>query len=222
MVDERLRGAAAHVLVANVEAIELDDEGEHHLRRVLRIRSGQTVTITDGAGSWRECTWTGNHLEVVGPTMFVERPKSVAIAVAIPKQDRPDWMVAKLVECGVDRIVLLHAARSVVRWESDRVERHLDRLERISRSALEQSRSVYRCDIEGPVEASSLLPTAVVAEPGGRQLEPSDAVVAIGPEGGWTPEEVVDAAGSVDLGDRVLRVETAALVAALRMIDLRR
>jgi RsmE family RNA methyltransferase len=62
----------------------------------------------------------------------------------------------------------------------------------------------------------------VVAEPGGRHLEPSDAVVAIGPEGGWTPEEITEAADSVDLGDRVLRVETAALVAALRMIDLRR
>ena len=222
MVDERLRSSAAHLLVANVEAIELDDEGDHHLRRVLRIRSGQTVTITDGAGLWRECTWTGSHLEAVGPSTFVERPAAVTIAVAIPKQDRPDWMVAKLVECGVDRIVLLHAGRSVVRWEPDRVERHLDRLERISRSALEQSRSVYRCAIEGPVEARSLLPTSVVAEPGGRRLEPSDAVVAIGPEGGWTPDEVAGAADSVDLGDRVLRVETAALVAALKMIDLRR
>ncbi len=58
-----------------------------------------------------------------------------------------------------------------------------------------------------------MLPAAVAAEPGGRPVGPADAVVAIGPEGGWSPGELAAAADRVSLGDTVLRVETAAVVA---------
>ena len=66
-----------------------------------------------------------------------------------------------------------------------------------------------------------MLPTAVVAEPGGRALSGDDAVVAIGPEGGWTAEEIGLAADRVSLGPHVLRVETAAVVAATLMVARR-
>jgi RsmE family RNA methyltransferase len=68
--------------------------------------------------------------------------------------------------------------------------------------------------IEGPVAALSVLPTCVVAEPGGRPIAPSDDFVAIGPEGGWSPTELGAARGAVSLGTNILRVETAAVVAA--------
>jgi 16S rRNA (uracil1498-N3)-methyltransferase len=121
----------------------------------------------------------------------------------------------------VDRIILLHCERSVVRWDAGRSERNVERLERVARSALEQSRRVHRCVIEGPVSASAVLPEAVAAEPGGRHLEAGDRLVAIGPEGGWSPSEVDLARDRVGLADTVLRVETAALVAAVKMTGMR-
>lgn len=217
-MDERLRRSAAHLLVDDVAAPSLDDEAHHHLRRVLRLRAGSLVTVTDGAGRWRECEWAGDRLDVVGEIAEVTKSRSVTIAAAIPKQDRPEWMVSKLVECGVDRIVLLHSERSVVRWDAARAEKNVARLGRVARSALEQSRRVFGCVIDGPVDARDVLPAALVAEPGGRRLEAGDSMVAIGPEGGWSPDEVAVAAGTIGLGPTVLRVETAALVAAVTML----
>ncbi len=76
------------------------------------------------------------------------------IAVAIPKHDRPEWLVQKPTELGVDRIVFLHAERSVVRWDGDRAERHLARLAAVAVEALMQSRRVWLPEIVGPVPGS--------------------------------------------------------------------
>jgi len=220
-MDDRLRRSAAHVLVNDLDSCDLDDIADHHLRRVLRLRDGESVTLTDGRGRWRAACWTTSGVEPVGETVTVERGPEIAVALAIPKQDKPEWTVSKLVECGVDRIILLHCERSVVRWDAGRSERNVERLERVARSALEQSRRVHRCVIEGPVSASAVLPEAVAAEPGGRHLEAGDRLVAIGPEGGWSPSEVDLAHDRVELADTVLRVETAALVAAVKMTGMR-
>ena len=62
-MDEALRGSAAHVLVADVDAPQLDGDAVHHLARVLRLRRGQPVTVTDGAGRWRSAVFTGDGVE---------------------------------------------------------------------------------------------------------------------------------------------------------------
>jgi RsmE family RNA methyltransferase len=80
-----------------------------------------------------------------------------------------------------------------------------------------QSRQVWLPDIAGPLAASDVLPEAVAAEPGGRPVTSADRLIAIGPEGGWTPDELALARDRVGLGDAVLRVETAALVACVEM-----
>lgn len=220
---ESLRRAAAHVLVDNVDPPVLDDPSSRHVFRVLRVRDGETVTVTDGRGAWRVCRAVGGLIEPDGEPRF--EPAAVnplTIAFAIPKQDRPEWIVQKLTELGVDRIVLLHADRSVVRWDAARAAKHLARLRRIATEALQQSRRTWLPTIEGPVDSSGLfdeLGGAVVAEPGGRDLTAADRVIAIGPEGGWSPTELEVAAGQVSLGSTVLRVETAALVAAARAAD---
>lgn len=215
-----LRRAAAHVLVDDVDAPALEDRAGHHLFRVLRIRDGEIVTVTDGAGHWRECRAAGRAIEPVADRAFVERrPDTITVAFAIPKQDRPEWIVQKLTEFGVDRIVLLHADRSIVRWDPERATRHLTKLDRVAAEALQQSRGVWLPTVEGPRPSVELLPRAVAAEPGGRRLAPVDRTVAIGPEGGWSPEELAIAADRVTLGLTVLRVETAVLAAASRMIQ---
>ena len=218
--DERtvLREAAAHVLVDDVEVVTLDDDRAHHVFRVLRIRDGEVVTVTDGCGGWRVCRAAGGVLVPDGPARREEPAGDrVRMAVAVPKRDRPEWIVQKLTELGVDEIVLLHADRSVVRWDEARADKHHRKLGKVMAEALQQSRGVWMPSLVGPVEASAVLHEFVVAEPGGRPFTDRDRAVAIGPEGGWSPAELAAAADRVGLGETVLRVETAALAAASRL-----
>ena len=217
---ESLRRAAAHVLVDDVSAPALDERSDHHVFRVLRVRDGEIVTVTDGAGGWRVCRAVRATIEPDGEARVEPSPTNpMTIAFAVPKQDRPEWIVQKLTEIGVARIVVLHAERSVVRWDADRAAKHLVKLGRVASEAVQQSRQVWLPQIDGPVAAIEFLPDAVVAEPGGRPINFADRVISIGPEGGWSSAELEVAADRVSLGPAVLRVETAALVAAARAID---
>jgi 16S rRNA (uracil1498-N3)-methyltransferase len=214
-----LRRATAHVLVDDVAAPAVDDATAHHVFRVLRVRDGDSVTVTDGQGRWRACRASASGLEPIAEVRTVEAPShACTVAFAIPKADRPEWIVQKLTELGVDRIMLLHAERSVVRWEPARADRHVAKLRRVAAEAVQQSRGVWLPTIVGPVVASDVLSEMVVAEPGGRPLGARDWSVAIGPEGGWSDEELAMATDRVTLGDRVLRVETAALTAGVHLV----
>jgi len=216
---EVLRRASAHVLVDDVSAPVLPDDAAHHVFRVLRVRPGDSVTVTDGVGQWRACRAGEGGLEPVGEIVEVpRRPSLLTVACTIPKQDRPEWIVQKLTELGVDRVVFLHAERSVVRWSDERAARHLVKLRRVAAEALQQSRRVWLPEVTGPTPSTELLPAAAAAEPGAPPIGPADTTVAIGPEGGWSPAELDVAASSVSVGDGVLRVETAAIVAGARMI----
>jgi 16S rRNA (uracil1498-N3)-methyltransferase len=217
-MDEALRRSAAHVLVADVAAPMLDDDAAHHLARVLRLRDGAAITVTDGAGRWRECRFTGRAVESTGDVVTVPRPADVTVAVAPPKGERLDWLVQKVTEIGVARLLLVAAERSVVRWDGERAARHLERLRRIAAEASMQSRRVWLPEMCGPVPAADALARSVVAEPGGRPVTTADRSIAVGPEGGWTPAELALAPDRVSLGPHVLRVETAAVVAATLLV----
>ena len=140
------------------------------------------------------------------------------MAFAIPKQDRPEWIVQKLTELGIDRIVPLHAERSVVRWNDERAHRHVAKLRRVAGEALQQSRGVWLPEVAEPVAARSLLPDAAAAEPGAPGIGPDVTTVAIGPEGGWSADELAAAGSVVSIASTVLRVETAAVVAATHLV----
>jgi 16S rRNA (uracil1498-N3)-methyltransferase len=214
-----VRSSSAHVVVDEVDGacgpIGLGSDDEHHLFRVLRIRDGEVVTITDGRGSWRVCRATRGAIESEGEVRRVPGRAPLTIMCAIPKRDRPEWIVQKLTELGVDRIVFLHADRSVVHWDADRAEKNVAKMRKVAVEALRQSRGVWLPSVEGPVEAVSVLPDAVAAEPGGRSIWPADSIIAIGPEGGWSERELAVAADTVTLGSTILRVETAAMAAAV-------
>ena len=114
-MDEVLRRSAAHMLTPDINDPLLSDDALHHLNRVLRLRGGESVTVTNGNGEWRHCLWTGTGLEIAGEIHHEPAREDLEISVAIPKGDRLEWMVQKLVELGVDRIRLLTSERSVVR-----------------------------------------------------------------------------------------------------------
>lgn len=207
------------MLVDDIDAPELSDADAHHVFRVLRVRDGETVTVTDGEGRWRSCTASGPTLAPGSDVRSVDRrPHPLTVAFSIPKQDRPEWIVQKLTEIGIDRIVPIHAERSVVRWNDDRARRHLEKLRRVAVEALQQSRGVWLPDVAGPVAAAEVLPTAAAAEPGAPRMDHRTRTVAIGPEGGWSPAELELAAATVSIGSTVLRVETAAIVAGARLV----
>jgi 16S rRNA (uracil1498-N3)-methyltransferase len=227
-----LRSTSAHVLVdsgglvAGGEAT-IDDETEHHLRRVLRLRDGDVVSVTDGQGRWclAVVVVDGNalRLEASTPVVVESAPtRTITIAAAMPKGDRLDWMVQKVTELGVDRLVLLHAEHSVVRWKPDRVEHQLARLQRIADEALRQSRRVQRMTIDAPVTATDVLGQFVAAEPGGRTLRAGDTALAVGPEGGWSALELAVCRDRIDLGPTILRTETAAVAVSTLCVAFER
>lgn len=223
-IDEERRSSATQIFVANdvldVDGpIVLDSDTEHHLTRVLRLRDGEHVSVSDGAGRWRlaAVTRAGSSfgLEPVSPVAAMSRAHPpLTIATAIPKGDRVDWLVQKAVEIGVDTVQFLHAERSAVRWKAERATKQIDRLNRIAHEAARQSRRVWLPEVLSPVAALDVLTTSLVAEPGGRSVAAGDTFVSIGPEGGWSPNELETAADQVQLGPHVLRTETAVLVAA--------
>ncbi len=218
-----LRSSAAHVFVDDVDSPELAPDDRHHLERVLRLRVGEDVTVSDGAGRWRTCTF-GAVLEPLGDVRAEARPQPpVTIALAFTKGQRFDWAVQKLTELGVDTIVPLAAARSVVRWEKDRAGHHVGRVRRIARQAAMQSRRVWLPAITDPrtVADVAATPGAAMAVPGGGPPSLGNPVVLVGPEGGWAEDEEALALPTVGLGATVLRSETAAVAAATLLCGLR-
>ena len=223
-VDAERRAASTQIFVSSdildIDGpIALDDDTEHHLARVLRLRDDERVSVSDGAGRWRlaavAVAGSALRLEPVSAVAVTERPyPPLTIATAIPKGDRVDWLVQKAVEIGVDTVQFLHAERSAVRWKPDRAVKQIARLNRIALEAARQSRRVWLPEVRSPVPAVEVLPTSVIAEPGGRSVATTDTTVSIGPEGGWSPSELEMAAEQVRLGPNVLRTETAVLVAA--------
>ena len=224
-------GAAAHVFVGRLDQpeLELDEADAHHLTRALRLRPGEAVTASDGCGRWRLCRITAatvarSVLEAEGAVHFEPRGVPVLTVGFVPvKGSRPEWTVQKLTELGVDRIVPLLAARSVVRWEGERADRQVERWRRIAREAAGQSRRVWLPDLTdlSDFDAAATLPGAALAEFGGDAPDLAHPTVLIGPEGGWTAGERSAGLARVGLGPTVLRAETAALAAASLLAALR-
>lgn len=215
----------AHVLVDDLQSLELDEGAAHHLTSVLRVRAGEPVGATDGRGGYVPCVFlvSGRRggLEAVGPVVVSEpRTPSVTVGFVPVKGDRPEWAVQKLTELGVDRIVLLSSALAVVRWEGPRLRSHLARLERVARSAVMQSRQVWMPELTGVVSVRELLSgsesATAVADMSGGPMGASVRTVLVGPEGGWSEAELQLAEGRVvGLGASVLRAETAAVAAGV-------
>ena len=208
-------GTAPHVLVTDLERPELRDEERHHLVTVRRLRDGALVSVTDGDGAWRWCA-LGDGLSPLSPIRHDPAPAPrLTVAFALVKGQRPELVVQKLSELGIDVIVPFVAARSVVRWQSEKGDRNHDRLATVAREAAQQSRRTWFPTVAPLATFAEVaaLEGAVVADMDGPGLDATHRTVLIGPEGGWSDEERV--LPSVGLGSTVLRAETAAIAAAV-------
>ena len=209
-------GAAPHVLVDDVEAPVLSDDARHHLDRVRRLRDGDALTVTDGRGAWRAARFRGRaEVDPDGSVITVPAPApEVTVAFALTKSDKPDLVVQKLTELGVDRIVPFRADRSVVRWDETKAARQHERLVAIARSACEQSHRCWLPVVEPVTDVADLAARgAVRLDRGPVGVSLDRPVVAVGPEGGWSDRERAALPDAAGLGPHVLRAETAAITA---------
>lgn len=201
----------------------------HYLAHVRRARPGDAVELLDGAGRRAAATIarigdTETTLCAGPPERIHARPPLVRALVPLIKGDRMDLCIEKLVEVGADAIVVWPAARSVARLDEPRRDARLAKYRSIARAAARQS---GRADVPELAIADGL-PGALAALPGGARLvldpasnavlDPGDAAdvtVVSGPEGGLAPDELERLAGftPVGLGPRVLRAETAPVIA---------
>jgi len=232
--------AAAQVFVPEPGHPVLEPTDLHHLVRVLRLRRGEEVVAADGHGHWSLCRIGAaadpapdTVLEVDGP-VETEVPPSPPLTVGFApvKGERPEWVVQKLTELGIDRIVPLSTERSVVRWEGGRGARALERLERVIREAAAQCRRARLPEL-GPVTTLSAFAGSAegghgagvagvaLAQLGGAPPSHLVTSVAVGPEGGWSVSELGRGIPTVGLAGQVLRAETAAVVAGAILAALR-
>jgi 16S rRNA (uracil1498-N3)-methyltransferase len=210
--------------------VTLDDQETHHARRVLRLEPGAALDLFDGRGTIAQGTlqsWTGGatvrlmhiaHVPALRPTLD--------LAVAIPKGPRADEMVNQLSQLGVDRLIPLRTQRGVVDPRAGKIEKFT----RITIESAKQCGRAWLMEVAEPATVEETLrgphDLRLLAAPGapatsahaGRLHSASRVLALIGPEGGWTEEETgrAAAAGALgwSLGPHVLRIETAAIVAA--------
>lgn len=212
-----LRGSAAHVFVGSLTDPHLTDDDEHHLQRVLRVRDSDRITVSDGAGSWAAARLTVGGVSLESPPEREPSPRPATVITAIPKGDRPEWIVQKLTEIGVTAVGFIDCDRSVVRWDAARAARQIERLRRVAREAAMQSRRVWLPTISDvvPFAMAATRQNCAIADPDGGALAAEIDTVLVGPEGGFTADELAAVERRVVLSANVLRVETAALTAAV-------
>jgi 16S rRNA (uracil1498-N3)-methyltransferase len=215
------------VLVDDLDAPVLRPDDAHHLERVLRVRPGDAVVLGDGAGRWRPARF-GSPLEPAGRVEHAAAPEPpIGVAFALVKGGKPELVVQKLTELGVDRIAPFRAVRSVVQWDAARAAKAGERLRAVARAATMQCHRPWSPVVEEVQDFAALVtrPGAALAERSGRPLGLGDALVLVGPEGGWAPEELELArrrgVPRVAAGPHVLRAETASLTIGTLLSTLR-
>jgi 16S rRNA (uracil1498-N3)-methyltransferase len=209
-------GHIPHLLLPRpweAERIDVSGEQRHHLEKVLRVSDGTPIEYTDGSGSIGRGSYHSGGV-ARGEESTAPRPSDLTVVAAPPdNRDRARFMVEKLAELGVAELRFLGT-----RHGQGRPPR-IDRVRSWAVSGLEQSRGAWLMKLpEGVVALASLDGPLVVCDASASTDRPKARIVVIGPEGGWAPGEVPDDAERWSLGNTVLRVETAAIVAAARLL----
>ena len=208
----------------------------NHITRVLRLRSGDALTVFDGSGAEFGARIEEFRKDAVivcvdeHRTVDRESPLSLTLAQGISRGERMDWIIQKATELGATRIVPVFTKRSVVRLDDKQAERKLQHWRAITIAACEQCGRNRLPDLATPVDFFDVLPetftpnsTRILLSPhAGLRIDDlrdlhGGVTVLIGPEGGLdeVEQEAALAAGfkSVRMGPRVLRTETAAIAA---------
>jgi 16S rRNA (uracil1498-N3)-methyltransferase len=225
----------------DTDVVVLSGPEGRHAATVRRLRPGERVDVSDGAGCLAECVVAavgngGLELTVHARRQVPHPDPAITVVQAIPKGDRGELAVEEMTEVGVDRIVPWAAARCVAVWQGARGERSLAKWRLTAREAAKQSRRAWIPEMAQLAAADDVArlvakaDCALVLEPGADESlsrlplpNSGEVLVVVGPEGGITPAEIAAfrAAGAtaVRLGPNVLRTSTAGPVAAAILLS---
>ena len=215
--------------------IDLPPAGGYHVARVLRMREGAPLGVFDGSGQEFRAEITkvdGDKVTVSlgDPTPgTAESPLKITLVQGVSRSERMDWTLQKATELGVAAIAPVLTARSVVRLDEKQAAKKREHWRGIVVGACEQSGRAKVPSISAPITLREYLATVrkdgfrLVLSPSapaslvGLASMTSKAELLIGPEGGLNDDELLAAQKAgfmpVRLGPRVLRTETAAVVA---------
>ena len=218
-------------------------EEAQHAVKVLRHKKGDRIVASDGLGKTYEAeVLSAFSKELTAKIVKTETGKNesktqMTLAIGLTKGEKLDWLVEKATEMGVSSIWLFFARHSEVKWDSKQVEKNVSRWERIALAAFKQcGRSVIpRIEVlQNLAEVINMKGDSglVVAHPvenaasafEGQSLG-QRVLAAVGPEGGFAPEEIEavrqEGGRLVSLGPRRLRMETAGLVMLAKVLSLK-
>lgn len=217
--------------------IALEPADEHHLFKVLRARPGEPFSVVLGDTEFQcEVAEGGGGLVVGSRPLTGEPPLQITLFQGLAKGDKMEWIVQKGTELGVTQFVPVATERAVVKLDAKKAASRVERWQRIAAEAAGQCRRGRVPDVaplcswaEAVAQVADYDLALVAYEGGGQALshvtaEPAPKKVAlfIGPEGGLSAGEVeaAVAAGAqvISLGPRILRTETAGLVAATALL----
>lgn len=236
-----MRGGDMRVVRVHVEGplqtgrdVDIDGSAAEHVVRVLRLGVGDTLTLFDGSGTEHVAEIVavrGLLLRArVGAAAAIDResPLALTLVQGVSRGERMDWVIQKATELGIHRIVPVLTERSVVKLDERLAAKRREHWQGIAVAACEQCGRNRLPVIEAPLKLREFLalPAALPRfqlHPGAaltlRQLPTglAAAELLVGPEGGLSEDEVAIAArfgfASLSLGPRILRTETAAIVA---------
>lgn len=222
-----------------------DSNDIHHIKKVLRLKTGDTVEVSDGhkweyEGTIEEITATEVMLRITDKQSFAREPQTrVTLFQGIPKAGKMDLIVQKCVELGIDSIVPVFMERTVVS-DNGKISKKTERWQKISDEACKQCRrgtipqiaeAVNHDEMMNMLEAFDLVLFPYENETGrtikdslrNLQQQPGTVAIVIGPEGGFSDSEAADLKRyeCVSLGKTILRTETAGIAAlAMTMYEL--
>ncbi len=241
-LDEKL---TADDLTAGSTVVLTGDEARHAVT-VSRLRAGETVLLSNGAGLMAECEVRRTEsreleLSILSVEIRSFEEHRVVLAQALAKGDRDERAVQAAVEIGVDAVLPWQAERSVSRWSGDKIDKGVARWAKVAREASKQSLRAWLPEVRQPESTAGLVrhtlhSRLLVLDPRAdralsalkrEDIIPLDSrgeiLILVGPEGGLTERELsvlTDAgATAVRLGQNVLRTSTAG-PAALALVNV--
>jgi len=217
------------------DKISLEKNNEHHLLKVLRFPVGNTITLFNGDGFDYQAIVISTKKTYIVEVLSQQKNESessldLTLAQGIAKGEKMDFLIQKAVELGVSRIIPMQTEHCVVRLKAGKVAKRINHWQKIANHACGQSGRSVIVDISLPLTLTELLNKPnhngfVLYHRATENLQtmekPSKATILIGPEGGLSDAEIKQATNAgfqpLLLGKRILRTETASLVAIANM-----
>ena len=217
------------------EKVRFNDEQAHHIKNVMRMKEGSIVKVVDQDENAALVTIHYENKQVFGllheKLDACDSKIQIKLAMALIKKDKFEFCIQKSCECGVYEIHPFVSSRCVVKIADEKNDKKLDRWQKIASEACEQSKNNHLCEIKPVCTFNEMLDEEAdlkliayenadriannLASVCLKNKEIKNVIVMIGPEGGFSEDEVAKAMDHgyicVSLGNSILRAETAAI-----------